>query len=431
MRVCLVFPKSTFLIDPLVYPPLGLWYLAAQLEAQGHETDFRDLTCDTMPEDGEFDQVWISATSPQMHEVRKLALLTGSWKHTATVLGGAAPWARLDECSKMPFDLVVGGESDHPDTVRMIVDEASKILHGVRPKSGVALTPAITPGPLNWVLPPVRRWDVKYHTTLQGHNGRHHRTTTLFTSRGCPMACAFCESGRNGVIWDRFVRYEPLSLVEAQLREIAERGHTGVCFHDDILPLNKPRTLGIMQLLKRYGLIWRCFLRTDVISKQGGFDYLRELADAGLVEVLVGVESADQRIKDNVHKGTTIEQDTQVRAWCRQLGIRFKSLFILGLPGEDADSMARTRAWIFEHRPDRIDVGILIPFPGTPITRSHDYAGAEYDLYWTEKLPEEYFYKGQQRKTNALVGTSALRPAEIETFRNALVADIIAAGIPY
>src|SRR6185503_4459158 len=160
---------------------------------------------------------------------------------------------------------------------------------------------------------------------LADRGGKLHRTTTLFTSRGCPMACAFCESGRNGVIWDRAVRYEPVSLVDAQLREIVERGHTGAMFYDDILPLNKPRTLALLERIKAYGLIWRCFIRTDVIAKQGGFDYLRQMADSGLVEVLAGVESADNRIKDNIHKGTTIEQDTQALEWCRQLGIRFKA----------------------------------------------------------------------------------------------------------
>jgi len=431
MRICLVFPKSTFLIDPLVYPPLGLWYLAAQLEAQGHETDFRDLTRDFMPEDGEFDQVWISATSPQMHEVRRLALLTGSWRRTATVLGGAAPWARLDECSKMPFDLVVGGESDHPDTVRVIVDEASKILRGLRPKDGVTLTPAITPGPLNWVLPPVRRWDVKYHATLQDHNGRHHRTTTLFTSRGCPMACAFCESGRNGVIWDRFVRYEPVELVDLQIKEAVDRGHTGLMLYDDILPLNKPRTLAIMPSFRRYGVVWRCFLRTDVIIHQGGYEYLAQLADAGLVEVLAGVESADNRIKDNVHKGTTIEQDTQVLHWCKQLGIKFKASFILGLPGEDRDSMERTRDWILQERPDRVDVNALIPFPGTPITRAEDYMGVKFDVKWEEELPEEFWYKGPRDESNVVVSTSHLTSKEIGDFRDGLMRDIEAAGIPY
>ena len=394
------------------------------MEAQGHACDFRDLSADPFPADGEFDQVWISATSPQMHEVRKLAAISRVWEKTATVLGGAAPWARPDECCALGFDLVVSGESDHPDMVREIVSWAwSEKGH---------YSPAITPGPLDWVLPPVRRWDGKYHSYLDDRTGTAHPMTTLFTSRGCPMACAFCESGRNGIIWDRVVRYETIALVDRQLREAAERGFTGIMFYDDILPLNKPRTLAILALLKKYDLIWRCFLRTDVICHQGGVDYLREMADAGLVEVLAGVESADNRIKANVHKGTTIEQDTQVLAWCKQLGIKFKASFILGLPGEDSESMERTREWIFRERPDRVDVNALIPFPGTPLTTHWaDYLGVEYDVKWEQQLPEEFWFKGQREQSNVIVSTSKLSSLQIKEFRDKLMAEIVQAGIPY
>ena len=186
-----------------------------------------------------------------------------------------------------------------------------------------------------------------------------------------------------------------------------------------------------MGLMKKYDLIWRCFLRTDVIIKQGGFDYLRQMSEAGLVEVLAGVESGDNRIKANVHKGTTIEQDTQVLAWCKQLGIRFKASFILGLPGETPESMARTRDWILTNRPDRVDVNALIPMAGTPITKSHDYLGNEYDVGWDAEVPDEWYYKGAGRTASVLVHTAALSSAEIAAFRAGLMAEIAAAGIPY
>src|SRR3972149_5394773 len=99
MNIGLVFPRSTFRFAPLVSPPLGLWYLAAQLEAQGHATDFRDLTCDPFPDDGEFQQVWISATSPQMHAVRRLAEVTREWQKSVVVFGGAAPWTNPASCA--------------------------------------------------------------------------------------------------------------------------------------------------------------------------------------------------------------------------------------------------------------------------------------------------------------------------------------------
>ena len=360
-----------------------------------------------------------------MHEVRRLAGLTRAWKKSALVLGGAAPWTNPDSCRELGFDMVVSGESDHPQTVSRIVSEAAWRA------APLFLAPPITPGPLDWALPPVRRWDGKYHATLHDREGRPHRTTTLFTSRGCPMACAFCESGRNGVIWDCFVRYEPLSLVAEQFREIAGRGHTGLMFYDDILPLNQPRTLALAELIQQHGFVWRCFLRTDVISRQGGFDYLRALSDSGLVEVLAGVESADNRIKANVHKGTTIEQDTQVLGWCKELGIKFKASFILGLPGEDRESMERTRDWILTRRPDRVDVNTLIPFPGTPMTRAEDYLGVKYDVKWEEELPEEFWFKGMREHNESIVSTSHLTRQEITEFRDRLMKDIEREGIPY
>lgn len=406
-------------------PPLGLWYLGAQLEAQGHTTEFRALDVSPFYEDGECDQVWVSATSPQMYEVRKLSGIVKDWTKTKTVFGGAAPWARPATSVELDFDLIVAGEGDHPDTVRRIVEQAQTC------DRRTLLQPAITKGGLEWVLPPIRRWDEQYHFNLTGHDGIARRATTLFTSRGCPMACAFCESGRNGVIWDKFVRYEPVATVDAQLKELVERGHGAAQYYDDIMPLNRERTLEIMKLMQRYGLIWRCFIRTDVISKQGGFDYLRAMAMAGLVEVLAGVESADNRIKDNIHKGTTIEQDTQVLAWCKQLGIRFKASFILGLPGEDADSLARTREWILTHRPDRADVNALIPFPGTPITREHDYQGNPYDVQWSEEYTEEFYYKGAKRSADIIVSTSHVSSAEIKAFRDKLILEMDAEGIPF
>lgn len=245
------------------------------------------------------------------------------------------------------------------------------------------------------------------------------------------MACSFCESGRNGAIWDRFVRYEPVEAVRVQLLEAIDRGHAGIMFYDDVFPLQKDRTLSLMKIIRELGLIWRCFLRTDVIIKQGGFGYLEEMANAGLVEVLAGVESADNRIKANIHKGTTIEQDTEVLGWCKDLGIKFKASLILGLPGEDWDSMRRTRDWILANRPDRVDVNTFIPFPGTPIVREKDYMGTEYDIHWEEKLTEEFWYKGPRDDTVALVHTKSLTAKEIKEFHNDLIREVEAAGIPY
>ena len=418
MNIALVFPPSTFLTDPLVWPPLGLWYLGAQLEAQHHKTEFFDLSFQNLPEDGEFDQLWLSATSAQMFEVRKIAEITRNWKHTRTVFGGAAPWADPLGCVNLPFNAIVAGEGDHPDTIKTTIVMAENDRNTI-------FYPGISKN-LDWVLPPIRRWSLNYHSYMSDMDGNEYRMASLFTSRGCPMSCSFCESGRHGVIWNSLTRYEPLWSVEFQIRECARLGFTGLAYYDDVFIINRRRTLELLRLNNKYNMKWRCFLRSDILEKHGGKEYLERMRDSGLIEVFVGVESADNRIKENIHKGTTIEQDAKALQWCKELGIRCKMSFIFGLPGETKESMQKTREWILEHQPDIVQVDRLVPFPGTPLTKHP----AEYDLKYDHTPDEEWFFRGRHdTSSRSFVSTSNLSVDEIDNFWHDFEEELVEKGL--
>ena len=410
MNIALVMPKSTFLEDATVFGPLGLWYLAARLESLGHQTDFFDLNIDEIPTDT-YEQVWVSATSPQMAEVKRLGKIFSTYT-AKTVLGGASVWANPDSCKDLGYDLIVGGEADSPKGIQMVLESTGYLFIPVSPT-------------LEWALPPVRRWANKYHSYLTDFEGIKRKCTTMFTSRGCPLECAFCESGRHGVIWDRLTRYESLDVVEAQIKECKDLGYNALAYYDDILPLNKKRTYEIMRLHREYGMIWRCFLRSDIINKQGGYDYLKEMRDGGLVEIFVGVESASNQIKDNIHKKTTIEQDANIVHWCKDLGIRCKTSFILGLPGESLETMEETRKWILEHRPDRVQVGRLIPFPGTPLFKNPQ----DYDLKVEKNVDDDWFYMGMNDMQHSFVSTSNVSVEQIDAFWHRLNKELEEEGI--
>lgn len=240
------------------------------------------------------------------------------------------------------------------------------------------------------------------------------------------MSCAFCESGRHGVIWDGLTRYEPLWCVEEQIRECVELGYTGLAYYDDVFILNRKRTMKMLELHKKYGMVWRCFLRSDILCKHGGKEYLKQMRDAGLIEVFVGVESADDRIKNNIHKGTTIDQDTKVLQWCKELGIRCKMSFILGLPGESMESMEATRTWILKNRPDIVQVDRLILFPGTPLTDHIE----TYDLNYEFPIEEEWFFRGRHDiDSQSFVSTSYLTVEEINDFWHKLEVELVEKGL--
>jgi len=418
VNIALVFPPSTFLTDPLVWPPLGLWYLGAQLEAQGHKTDFFDLSKDKdIPSDGEYDQLWLSGKSAQMFEIKKIAEKTKDWNKTYTVFGGAAPWADPTGCKDLPFDLIVAGESDYPDTIK-------EILYRAVFNQGLYF-PEISKD-LDWVLPPLRRWNLNYHAYMDDKEGNKYRMASLFTSRGCPMSCAFCESGRHGVIWNSLTRYEPLDIVEHQIREVKEMGFTGLAYYDDIFIVNKKRTYKLLELHQKYDMKFRCFLRSDILCNHGGKDYLKDLQDGGLIELFIGAESADNQIKENIHKGTTIEQDTSVVEWCKELGITAKVSFIFGLPGESMESMQKTREWILKYQPDITQVDRLIPFPGTPLTKNAE----EYDLNYEVPVEDEWFFRGRHDLDNeSFVSTSHLTREEIDTFWRKVEKELVDKGL--
>lgn len=409
MKIALVMPRSTFLELPMVFQPLGLFYLAARLESLGHRTWFFDLNVDIVPKD-EFDQIWVSATSPQMAEVRRLGNIFKEYK-AKSVLGGPAVWANYQSCMDLGYDMIVGGESDSPESIEAIFNQLDM---------GWKYLSVPISRTLDWVLPPVRRWSYKYTSRLNGK-----QATTMFTSRGCPLECAFCESGRHGVIWDRLTRYEPLDVVEYQIKQSKDIGFGALAYYDDILPLHKKRTLELMKLHRKYDMIWRCFLRSDIINNQGGYDYLRELRDGGLVEIFVGVESASNQIKANITKKTTIDQDTNIVKWCKELGIRCKTSFILGLPGESQETMQETRKWILENQPDRVQVGRLIPFPGTPLTKNPQ----NYDLKVEHNIDDDWFYMGKNDFHHSFVSTSNVTVKEIDEFWHKLNKELEEMGI--
>src|SRR5881409_1145841 len=90
MRVCLIFPQSTFLEDPMVFPPLGLWWLWSVLEQSGHDVSFIDMSEHNFkPQDipHGFDVYMVSGTSPQGREIRKLGR-EFQWRGVPAVLGG-------------------------------------------------------------------------------------------------------------------------------------------------------------------------------------------------------------------------------------------------------------------------------------------------------------------------------------------------------
>jgi len=490
MRVCLIFPKSTFLEDPMVFPPLGLWWLWSVLEQAGHEVGFVDMSEHNLePEDipNDFDAYMVSGTSPQGREIRKLGV-EFQRRGVPAVLGG--PHAtNYPRNSRKYYPLVVRREGEqavlkamsHIENGEPLEYLSDEDLAGSRDgdakaaekyRRGIIEEPFIAD--LGTVPVPNRSYAHHYHYDLADETGNQRRGTTMFTSRGCPKRCDFCDSPN---LWSRMVRYTPVPKLVEEFQQIKNLGFDAIQFYDDILPINPRRVREMCAYLKQFGLIWRCFCRVDIITKHGGKDYLQFMYDHGLREVLIGAESGSQRILDNIHKETKVEQNATVLEWCDQIGIRCKLSFIIGLPGETRETLEETKQFLRRHLlrvnhrvQHKVDLCSYIPMAGTPIYKavmrkreegsdieeefdSYGYHPGEsffdFDLQWNvdaalmdnffyepETLdgglkPDEIFYKGRVGAVRQIVSTSALGREELQKARDEMEMEVRAAGFPY
>ena len=129
-----------------------------------------------------------------------------------------------------------------------------------------------------------------------------HPYVSLYTGRGCRSKCTFC-------LWPQTVgghRYRVRSpeSVEAEMA-LAKRYFPQVrefFFDDDTFTDDLPRAEEIARRLGRLGLTWSCNAKANVPRRT-----LEVLRDNGLRLLLVGYESGDQRILNNIKKGVRLD----------------------------------------------------------------------------------------------------------------------------
>ncbi len=191
-----------------------------------------------------------------------------------------------------------------------------------------------------------------------------HPFVSLYTGRGCRSKCTFC-------LWPQTVgghRYRTRS-VDHVVREIALATTyfpqvKEYFFDDDTFTDDLPRAEAIARGLGKLGVTWSCNAKANV-----PYQTLKILKDNGLRLLLVGYESGSQEILNNIKKGIRLDVVRRFTADAKALGIKIHGTFILGLPGETAETVQGTIRFAQQLDPDTIQVSMAAPYPGTALYR--------------------------------------------------------------
>ncbi|MDO8136008.1 MAG: hopanoid biosynthesis associated radical SAM protein HpnJ [Candidatus Brocadiales bacterium] len=183
---------------------------------------------------------------------------------------------------------------------------------------------------------------------------------SIYTGRGCPAQCIFCLwpqtfTGNTYRVRSPENVVEEVGLALKYFPEVKE-----IFFDDDTFTANRARVHELCRGLKPLGITWSTTSRVST-----DYDTLKVMKDSGLRLLVVGYESGNQQILDNVKKGVTIEQAKQFTKNCKKLKIQIHGAFILGLPEETHESIEDSIRFACKLNPDTIQVSLASPYPGT------------------------------------------------------------------
>ena len=397
MKVILISPPSPFLIDQKAFPPLGLLYVAGFLEHNGIDINVADLANkETELENAlepymNADIYGITSTSPQYPQALKiLKVLRRRNTKARVVIGGAYPSSLPDKCIQDGFDFVVAGEGEEA-MLRLITNIEEEHAPGIVNATYIQEMDSI-PFPGRHLI------DINSFA----YNIDDGRGTTLITSRGCPYTCSFCSKE----VWQRGTRFHSTEYVISELEHIIDKyDFKHFLFLDDTITIHKKRLLELCARMEPLNIKWRCYARTTTTREM-----LIAMKKAGCVEIGVGVESGSQKILDIVDKKETVEQNSAFVELCKQVGITANVFIMIGLPGEDYETVEETRRWMERVRPDKFGFNIFMPYAGTPVYKNPD----RYDIQIFDVPEEKSWVKGRQGEYESFVATNALTRNEIE-----------------
>jgi len=403
MKILLINPNSGFLIDDKVFPSLGILYLSAYLKKNGyHDIELLDLNGGhVLPGSVDADIVGFYSNTPQFPkavDIAKKIKNINKAKDPLYVIGGPHVSGKPQDAFE-DFDIIVTGEGE-----MALLDIVRKKAAGKDREAREArvVNNSYVKDIDHFPFPDRDLIDVRSYKYFVNEK----LATTLITSRGCPFSCNFCANNA----WGKTLRMRSARNVFEEVYMLKEKyGYDSFMFFDDTMTVNKKRMAAICDLLKDLRVVYRCFIRSDTVD----MDIMKKMKSSGCVEVGIGIESGSQRILDIVQKGETVEQNLKAVRLCHSLGIRVKGFFVIGLPGENEESIRETIEFLDKAELEDIDVTIYKPYPGSHIYRNKK----DFDIKFEDDY-EHAWYKGKPGDYMTTVSTKGLSSDDILRFRD-------------
>ncbi len=369
------------------YPPLGLLYIAAHLEAEGADVAVFDSTfargADFVQAVQEARPKVVGIYANMLTRKRVLPMIRACQRVGArVVVGGPDPANWPEEYLAHGADAVAIGEGEETlsELARHWLSHARGAPEDLGAIAGLVWLEGRTLGPDGLAtgevvrnlprrqLPnldtqpfPARHLiDIDaYLRTWRRHHGQG--SVSLITARGCPFHCTWCS---HAVYGHSHRRRSPANVADEVAHIVDTYRPELLWYADDVFTIHKKWLRNYAAELSQRGLR----MPFETITREDRLDErtMDTLAEMGCYRIWVGAESGSQRILDAMKRKTDAERVIEMVHGLQRRGIQAGMFIMLGYDGETLADMEETVGVLKRAAPDVFLTTVSYPIKNTP-----------------------------------------------------------------
>ena len=262
-----------------------------------------------------------------------------------------------------------------------------------------------------WDLLPYEKRPLDLYRAHFWHSNFNHGLRSpfaaIYTSLGCRFKCSFCminilnrKSNEDGMSAadSPMMRFWSPDFIVKEFDKLAKLGVETLRISDEMFFLDKRYFEPLVNTLaeRDYGFNMWAYSRVDTVREK----YLEIFKKAGINWLALGIEAANQKIRQEVSKGTFKEVNIRkIVKEIRDADINVISNYIFGFPDDNMESMNHTLDLALELNTEMANMYPCQALPGSPLyyeASTHgwelpnSYEGFSFLSYETQPLPTRH-----------------------------------------